>query len=107
MQWTPGAQAGFTTGTPFRKPNANYTNFNVETETADPSSLLNHYKKLIAARNSSSALNLGEFLPVRNSYAGVVYSALRVYQNESVLVAVNFGTRVRTLRSILPDAGRG
>lgn len=93
MQWTAGPQAGFTTGTPFRKPNVNYTNFNVETEIADPASLLNHYKKLIAARNSSSALSQGEFLPVRSSYPLAIYSSLRVFQNENVLVAVNFGSR--------------
>ena len=31
MQWTSGSQAGFTTGTPWRAVNSNYTTRNVET----------------------------------------------------------------------------
>lgn len=93
MQWDTGANAGFTTGSPFRKPNTNYTAFNVATEQADPASLLNHYKKLIAIRGASKAINQGKYVAFDNSAYPSLYVALRAYENEYVLVVVNFSTQ--------------
>ena len=50
MQWTGGAAAGFTTGTPWLPVNPNYPTVNAEAEQADPNSVLAYYKKLIALR---------------------------------------------------------
>lgn len=50
MQWSDEANAGFTSGTPWLRVNPNYTSINVEKEAADPDSVLNFYKKLIALR---------------------------------------------------------
>ena len=50
MQWNTQKNAGFTTGTPWLKVNDNYTEINMETQDADPDSVLNYYRKLIALR---------------------------------------------------------
>ncbi|MDR2634804.1 MAG: alpha-glucosidase [Clostridiales bacterium] len=52
MQWNGGKNAGFSSGTPWMKVNPNYTRVNVETQSQDPDSVLNYYKKLIVARKS-------------------------------------------------------
>ena len=50
MQWSAGKNAGFTTGTPWLKVNPNYTSINAKAQMADPDSVMNFYKKLIALR---------------------------------------------------------
>ena len=67
MQWNTEKNAGFTTGTPWLKVNDNYTEINMETQDADPDSVLNYYRKLIALRKSPAykeVFTYGEFMPV-------------------------------------------
>ena len=52
MQWSDGANAGFTTGTPWLKVNPNYTAINAAAQLSDPDSVWNFYKKLIALRKN-------------------------------------------------------
>ena len=54
MQWSDEENAGFTTGTPWLKVNPNYRSINASAQIADPDSVLNFYKKLIALRKSPS-----------------------------------------------------
>ena len=93
MQWTAGPNAGFSTGSPWRSLNSNYGQFNVATQAADPASLLNHYKKLIALRTTYEALRKGYLLPVSTT-AGSLLSYARVYGSEAVVVAANLGGSV-------------
>lgn len=88
MQWTSGANAGFTTGTPWRSINSNYTTFNVETMQSDPNSLWNHYRKLIQARTSSESLRHGSYLEA-SSGSGSVMSYVRVTETESTIILHN------------------
>ncbi len=88
MQWSAGPRAGFTTGNPWRAPNANYPQYNVATMAADPASLLNHYKKLIGLRNTSEVLRKGYYLPVTSQSAPILAFA-RVWQQEAVVVVAN------------------
>ncbi|HEV2621755.1 MAG TPA: alpha-glucosidase [Frateuria sp.] len=61
MQWTPGPQAGFSTNPRTWLPvNPNHVTVNVQTELAEPGSLLNWYRKLIALRRSNPALRDGD-----------------------------------------------
>lgn len=69
MQWSYEVNAGFTSGHPWRQPNANFREFNVEVMQNDSSSLLNHYKRLIQLRSSRG--NRG-------------YKDTRVYQPDSL-----------------------
>lgn len=50
MQWSDEINAGFTTGTPWLKVNANYPSINAAAQMDDPDSVRSFYKKLIALR---------------------------------------------------------
>lgn len=52
MQWSDGANAGFTTGTPWLKVNPNFVSINAAAQKDDPNSVKNFYKKLIALRKN-------------------------------------------------------
>jgi len=91
MQWDDSnAQAGFSTNPKTWLPvPKTYETVNVKTELADPDSLLNWYKQLIALRRSNQALYGGRmvFLDQRNAS---VLSYMRVDKSgKAVLVAMN------------------
>jgi glycosidase len=88
MQWTPGENAGFTTGVPWAMVGMDAATINVETQLADVGSLLSRYRKLIRIRGAHSALRSGALVPVSTDQDGLV-AVLRVAQSESVLVLVN------------------
>jgi alpha-amylase len=88
MQWSAQANAGFSSGTPWRAPNADYAQINVETESRDPNSLLSLYQELVALRHAHSALRGGKISLISNGNPGV-YSILRSDENENLLVLIN------------------
>ncbi len=88
MQWTGDANGGFTTGTPWEDLGDNYQAFNVNTEKADATSLLNWYKSLIQLRNTNPILSIGNYIPVKVDNPRV-YAALRELNGKSVLVLIN------------------
>jgi glycosidase len=92
MQWTSDAHAGFTTGTPWEPVNLGHEEKNVAVQSADPDSLLNHYRTLIALRNNHQALTAGQFLSLQSD-ASKVYAFLRHAPNDRILVVVNFGDK--------------
>jgi glycosidase len=89
MQWTPGANAGFSAHKPWQPVTQGYEQVNVQSEGADPDSLLNLYRKLIALRNAHPALRVGDTLPVEVENRKV-YAILRQSAGEKVLVVYNF-----------------
>jgi alpha-amylase len=95
MQWTAGAQAGFTAGTPWKPVNPGYEETNVEVEAADPGSLLNRYRALIALRSAHPALRRGGYTPVPGVGA-TVYAFLRSTPDEQVLIVANLGAKPAT-----------
>ncbi len=88
MQWSESANAGFTTGIPWRAPAENYLQVNVADETNDPDSLLSHYRNLITIRNQHPALRYGSISSVSTNNPGV-YAALRISDSETILILVN------------------
>lgn len=104
MQWSTSANAGFSTGPPWRAPNTNYSQFNVTTMAADPASLLNHYKKLIGLRHAQEALRKGYLLPVTTTTPATLLSYARIYQQEAVIVASNFGAAAANPALSLPTS---
>jgi glycosidase len=94
MQWNNATNAGFSTGKPYRRVNTNYPSVNVETENADPASLLNHYRKIITVRNASPALSTGEYRGIRSGDPRVG-AFLRFTKDETVLVIVNYGSSAK------------
>ena len=88
LQWSAEQNAGFTTGNPWRLPYSDYTEKNVESESADPDSILSLYRQLIALRNQHAALRVGEFVEVQAGNPAV-FAMLRVSKDEAVLIVVN------------------
>lgn len=93
MQWdaTP-ITAGFSTGTPWRTLNPDFTTVNVATQTSDPDSLLSLYRDLIHLRGEHSALRTGDLIFVESAHRKVL-SYLRTSADETVLVIFNMDDR--------------
>lgn len=87
MQWTGGAQAGFTTGRPWIDVNPNHAAINVEADGADPDGVFAFYRRLIALRRAEPILTLGGFHAVSPDHAAVfAYTRERGGQRLAVLV---------------------
>jgi alpha-glucosidase len=97
MQWNDGKNAGFGDGKPWLKVHPNYHKRNVAAQEKDENSLLCFYKKLLAIRKATPALQKGMFIPLTYIPRAILaYS--RVYEDQTVLVVLNFtGHKVRLL----------
>jgi alpha-amylase len=72
----------------YLKPAPNVATANVAAETADPASLLSHYRALIALRNAHAALSRGSYHVLASNGASLVFS--RGHADEEILVAINY-----------------
>jgi glycosidase len=88
MQWTAGANAGFTTGTPWEGLGPNFQTANVAVESTEPGSLLALYKNLIAVRANNPVLRSGALTILSTGDAGV-YASLRYDNNNLFLILAN------------------
>lgn len=61
MQWSQETSAGFTTGTPWLKINANYTGVNVESESECENGVLAFWRSMIQLRKTDRVLSHGDF----------------------------------------------
>ena len=85
MQWTAGKNAGFSDATPWFYVNENYTSVNAAAQEADPDSLLNFYRELIAFRKSDPVVRFGtytELLPQSPNF----FCYAREYEGRRLLV---------------------
>ena len=95
MPWAPGPGSGFTTGRPWLRLGPDTETRNVRTQAQDPGSVLLVYRRLIALRGETPALQTGS-LEVLPGQAGSVVAYTRQAQNGTILVAINVGRdRVR------------
>ena len=93
MSWTAGPNAGFSSAQrPFRPNVDNAKSHNVDVEKANPNSLLNWYRTLIALRNGEPALALGTFTPISQK-DDPVFAFTRSHEGSSMLVLVNLAYR--------------
>ncbi|MEZ4645023.1 MAG: alpha-amylase family glycosyl hydrolase [Chloroflexota bacterium] len=107
MQWrSDEANVGFTTGTPWRTPAADYTEVSVALQDADPDSLLNTYRALIHLRNAHEALREGDWTPV-TANSNRIYAFLRHTENEAILVVVNLNPNPVTAENYSLDLSDG
>ena len=88
MSWTAGAFAGFSAHLPFRANATNYRTANVADEDADPGSLLNFYRAMIALRRTHPSLAHGDY--AGHARAGLLWFS-RHAPGETSLVAINDG----------------
>jgi alpha-glucosidase len=90
MQWDTSVNAGFNTGAkPWLPVGPDYKTRNVATERADPNSVLNFYRTLIAERRSNPAL-AGDMAMVDRTNPNVL-SYIRTGGGKKVLTVLNFG----------------
>ena len=92
MNWSSEKYAGFSTVEPWYEPNPNYVDINVEESEADPDSVLNFYKKLIALRKDPETCEIikngvyTEYYPKNKD----LYVYERSYKGETLFVVCNF-----------------
>jgi alpha-amylase len=93
MSWTADpVNAGFSTVAPYRSLSANSTVNNVAAQAADPASILNFYKAMLALRNTLPAISQGSF--VSPQVSGLLLAVERVYSGspaQHALVVFNYG----------------
>lgn len=88
MQWDESENAGFSTATPWLPVPPTAKTHNVADELKDPNSVLSFYKKVLKLRHTSKALLDGQYVPLNENDQNVL-SYLRVYKDQTVLVALN------------------
>jgi alpha-glucosidase len=90
MQWDASGNAGFSSGRPWLPVGPDYPQRNVERQEGDPRSILNFYRRLAALRRDSTALRLGDWVPLlKDPRSALAY--LRRADDELALVVLNFG----------------
>lgn len=107
MQWdASNAQAGFSSNpTPWLPVPGNYRRINVRTELADPGSLLNWHRRLIALRRSNAALRAGSVVMLDQANASVLSYARVAADGAAVLVVLNMSADPHSVSLDLPGAG--
>jgi alpha-glucosidase len=108
MQWDASApQAGFSTSAKTWLPVAsNYKTVNVQTELADPNSLLNWYRRLITLRREIPALHDGGMVMVDTTNASVLsYVRTVPAGGKAVVVALNMTAQPQKIALDLASAG--
>jgi alpha-glucosidase len=107
MQWNSAAQSGFSTDSKTWLPiPASYKSINVQTETAQPDSLLNWHKRLIHLRRDVPALHDGEVVMLDTTNTSVLsYLRKTPSGTGSVVVSLNMTSQPQTISLDLGTAG--
>ncbi|MBW4471901.1 MAG: maltose alpha-D-glucosyltransferase [Stenomitos rutilans HA7619-LM2] len=103
MQWSFDRNAGFSHASPQRlylplivEAEYHYATVNVEAQRANPNSLLNATKRLIAMRKRFQALGSGDF-QILHPENRKVLAFTRTYEDEQILVVANLSRFVQTV----------
>jgi alpha-glucosidase len=107
MPWdSSNAQAGFSSNPRTWLPvTDDYRTVNVQTEAADPGSLLNWYRRLIALRRSNAALRGGRMVMLDPTNASVLSYARVGDDGGAVVVSLNMSARPQQVSLGLAPAG--
>ena len=89
MQWDASTAAGFTSGTPWLAVNPNHTWLNAAAQYDDPTSVFNHYRRLIELRHSDAVVVDGDFTMLAPDDP-FVYAFTRRLDDRELLVVANF-----------------
>lgn len=92
MQWSPGKNAGFSSGEPWLPINKKFLRVNVESESKDPDSLLRFYQDIIALRHSSEVLRKGDFKFLLPEGPHLM-TFERIWEGKRAVVILNFAHR--------------
>jgi alpha-glucosidase len=88
MQWNDTANAGFSSHDPWLPVPPSYKTHNVATESKDPNSVLEFYRKLLVLRHSNTVLLEGSYAALNEDDPNVL-SYMRSYKGKAVLVMLN------------------
>ncbi|WP_337074123.1 alpha,alpha-phosphotrehalase [Aeromonas veronii] len=89
MQWSAAPNAGFTNGTPWLKPAANYSGINAEAALADQHSVFWHYRDLIALRKAHPIFTQGDYQELLTGHPQI-WAYVRRANGQTLLVVSNF-----------------
>ena len=105
MQWSGDSdKGGFSTGQPWEALNPDVRTVNVQSQEANPNSLLNLYRNLIKVRRVNPALAQGDFSAVTAKFGVAAY--LRQSGENSVLVVINMSDEeVKDLQLSVESSG--
>jgi len=103
MQWDASPNAGFTSASPWLPLTEDWRERNVEELISEPDSILDLYRKLLAVRCGSRALQAGDY----KSLPGIdgVLAYLRTHADESIAVILNLTGEPKSLH--LPEGMEG
>jgi alpha-glucosidase len=88
MQWNDSVNAGFSTHEPWLPVPPSYKTHNVASESKDPDSVLEFYRRVLKLRHTNAALLEGDYKALNEDDANVL-SYLRSYKGKAVLIALN------------------
>jgi oligo-1,6-glucosidase len=103
VQWDDTEHAGFTLGTPWLPVNPDHGEWNVAAQRADDTSVLAHYRRLIALRHENRVVALGRFSMLLHEH-DEVYAFTRSLGDEVLLVVCNVSRAPQPLADLLPEA---
>jgi len=97
MPWGDGPNGGFSTATPWLRMAPDTDERTVALQEGDPTSVLATYRKLVWLRRAHPALQVGSYRELGPSPRDV-FAYERATPDETIVVAVNFGSKVASLR---------
>jgi oligo-1,6-glucosidase len=103
VQWDASPNAGFTAGTPWLPVNPDHAEWNAEAQRDDPTSVLAHYRRLIALRHEDPVVALGDFTMLLPQHDDV-YAFTRSLDGATLLVVCNVSQTPYELADLLPEA---
>lgn len=98
MQWTSGRNAGFSTGTPWMRAHDNHGEVNVAAQTADPDSVLEFYRRLLALRREHRDVFVYGNFQLLDPEGEETFMFLKEHDDRSAVVALNFTDRLQPLQ---------
>lgn len=104
MQWDESENAGFSQAKPWLPVPPTYKTHNVADEAKDPDSVLSFYRAVLKLRHTNRALLDGNYVPLNENDQNV-FSYLRTYKDEAVLVALNMSGAQQTIGFDLSKSG--
>jgi oligo-1,6-glucosidase len=103
VQWDASEHAGFTTGKPWLPVNPDHGEWNAAAQRHDDTSVLAHYRRLIALRHEHAVVALGDFAMLLPDHEHV-YAFTRTLEQAQLLVVCNVGRESYPLAGLLPEA---
>ena len=91
MQWTAGANAGFSAAKPWLRVNPDHTRVNVDAAEKDPDSVLHYFRRMVQLRRREPVLVYGAYQLLDHDNADV-FAYTRSLGGRTVMVALSFST---------------